>query len=47
MGDGNTGLYRSRKTIDSERMNEVLMAIMDDHSSKVSQMGSLTEKDIP
>lgn len=33
--------------MDMDRMNEVLMAVMDDHLSKVSKMGSLTEQDIP
>ena len=36
-----------RNRIDSNRMNKVLMAVMDDHSAKVSQMGSLTQEDIP
>jgi hypothetical protein len=45
--EGSKGPYRPRRTVDTDQMNEVLMAVMDDHSSKVSKMGSLTEKDIP
>ena len=39
--------YMPRHKIDNDRMNKVLMAIMDDHSAKVNQMGSLTQEDIP
>ena len=44
---GRNGPYRPRKQTDMDRMNEVLLAVMDDRSSRVSQMGSLMEKDIP
>ena len=47
METGRNGPYRPRKQTDTDRMSEVLLAVMDDHSSRVSQMGSLTEKDIP
>ena len=39
--------YTPRHKINSNRMNKVLMAVMDDHSAKVNQMGSLTQEDIP
>ena len=42
-----TTRYMPQNKIDSNRMNKVLMAIMDDHSAKVNQMGSLTQEDIP
>jgi len=32
---------------ENNRMNEVLMAIMNNHKDRVNQMGPLTEKDIP
>jgi len=32
---------------EKNRMNKVLMAVMNDHKSKVNQMGSLNEEDIP
>ena len=44
---GRTGPYRPRKQTDMDRMNKVLLAVMDDHLSRVSKMGSLMEKDIP
>ena len=44
---GRNGSYRPRKQMDTDRMNEVLLVVMDNHLSRVSQMGSLTEKDIP
>ena len=47
METGRNGPYRPRKQTDTDRMNEVLLAVMDDHSSRVSQMGSQTEEDIP
>ena len=42
-----TTRYTPQHKIDSNRMNKVLMAVMDDHSAKVNQMGSLTQEDIP
>ena len=47
MVTGRNGPYMPRKQTDTDRMNKVLLAVMDDHSSRVTQMGSLTEKDIP
>ena len=41
------GPHWSRKKVNMDRMNEILMAVMDDHSSKVTQSGELMEKDIP
>jgi hypothetical protein len=40
-------VYQPREKVDNNRMNSVLMAVMEDHSRKMSQKGSLTEEDIP
>jgi Reverse transcriptase (RNA-dependent DNA polymerase) len=39
--------YQPRQVRDTDKMNEVLMAVINDHSSKASEMGPLTEEDIP
>jgi hypothetical protein len=39
--------YTRRERVDNSQLNKVLMAVVDDHTKKVSQKGSLTEKDIP
>jgi hypothetical protein len=39
--------YQPRRKLDIDKMNEVLMAVIDDHSAHVDELGPLTEKDIP
>jgi hypothetical protein len=39
--------YQPRQVCNTDKMNEVLMAVINDHSSKASKMGPLTEEDIP
>lgn len=40
-------VYQLRQKLDVDRMNEVLMAVIDDHSTHIDEMGPLTNKDIP
>jgi hypothetical protein len=39
--------YQLRRKLDVDKMNEVLMAVIDDHSVRIDKLGPLTEKDIP
>ena len=40
-------IYQPRDKVGDNRMNSILMAVMEDQPRKMNQHGSLTEKDIP
>jgi hypothetical protein len=47
MSDEAEQKFRPQRKVDSNWINEVLMAVMEDHAAKVSVIGTLTEEDVP